>query len=217
LPVAWMSPLKGIDVVYPLVPWIGVIALGYTFGPILNLPSRSRHLLCVLIGSALIVAFLVLRLANLYGDPGLGSADAPWHSHGQGPAYAFMSILNTTKYPPSVHYLLMTLGPVIAILPLLENWHGRTANWIAVFGRVPFFFYILHLYVIRLSAELWFGVNYETWGIAPFDPSTWPSGYQPNLMRAYVVWAVLIWIFYWPCRWFAEIRRTYDYRWLSYL
>ncbi|MGH8548787.1 MAG: DUF1624 domain-containing protein [Methylococcales bacterium] len=217
LAVSWMHPIRGIEVVYPLIPWLGVIALGYGFGALLELPSGTRQTRTLLIGALSIAAFLVLRLLNLYGDSGLGSADAPWHNHGRGAVYAFLSILNTTKYPPSLHYLLMTLGPAVALLPLLEKWHGRIADWIMVFGRVPFFFYVLHLYLIHGSASIWFGIHYDTWNIAPFDPLTWPADYTPDLVRAYGVWALLLWILYWPCRWFAGIRKKYDYRWLSYL
>ncbi len=217
IPITRINPVQGIEVVYPLIPWIGVIALGYCFGAILEFRDGPRQVTMWLIGGAVIVAFLVLRFLNLYGDPGLGSADAPWHSHGRGLIYSVMSFLNTTKYPPSLHYLLMTLGPAVAILPFLEKWHGRTAYWVTVFGRVPFFFYVLHLYVIHLTANLWFGIYFGAWNIAPVDPATWPVDYKTDLLRAYVVWALLLWILYWPCRWFAGIRKKYNYRWLSYL
>ncbi|MGH8498186.1 MAG: DUF1624 domain-containing protein [Methylococcales bacterium] len=217
IPISWINPVQGIEVVYPLLPWIGVITLGYCFGAVLELRNGSRQVIMRVIATACIVAFLVLRFLNLYGDSGLDWADAPWHSHGRGSIYSVMSFLNTTKYPPSLHYLLMTLGPAIAMLPLLEQWHGRLAHWVGVFGRVPFFFYILHLYVIHLFANIWFGIYYGAWKIAPFDPSTWPSDYQPDLLRAYVVWALLLCGLYWPCRWFAGIRKKVDNRWLSYL
>ncbi|MCI0666629.1 MAG: heparan-alpha-glucosaminide N-acetyltransferase domain-containing protein [Methylococcaceae bacterium] len=217
IPLSGSYPMQGVEVVYPLIPWLGVIALGYGFGAVFELPNPPRHALMWLVGGTSIVAFLVLRLFNLYGESGLGHADSPWHDHGRGPVYALMSILNTTKYPPSLHYLLMTLSPAIAMLPLLEKWHGRIADWIMVFGRVPFFFYILHLYLIRLSAGIWFWICHGTWNIAPFDPLAWPADYTPDLVRAYVVWLLLLWVLYWPCRWFAGIRKKYDYRWLSYL
>lgn len=217
LPVSWMHPVIGIEVVYPLIPWIGVIALGYGFGPLLELPNGTRQTSMWLIGGTAVLAFLALRLSNLYGDSGLGSADAPWHDHDRGPLFAFMSFLNTTKYPPSLHYLLMTLGPAITFLPILEKCRGRVADWIMIFGRVPFFFYVLHLYLIHYSADIWFAINYGTWNIAPFDSSTWPADYTPNLFRVYLVWAIVLWVLYWPCRWFAGIRKKYDYRWLSYL
>ncbi len=216
LPIQFTS-FNGIAVVYPLIPWIGVMALGYSLGPLFELPAHRRDRRLRWIGCCAITMFVLLRGFNLYGDPGLSSADAPWNAHGRNALYAFMSFLNTSKYPPSLLYLLMTLGPALLLVPLLERWRGTGAKVVTVFGRVPFLFYILHLYLIHFSANLWLGLEYGVWNIAPFDPSTWPPGLQPNLTRAYLVWVITCWLLYWPCRAFMRLRQRSNKAWLSYL
>src|SRR5271155_2287006 len=128
-------------VLYSIIPWIGVMAAGYAFGKILTFDPTRRNRLCLAIGLAAIALFLVLRGFNLYGDP------RPWHAALQGrnglpPMPAWLSFLNTTKYPASLSFLLMTLGPIIALIPLLEGLRGTLARQITIFGRVPFFYYM---------------------------------------------------------------------------
>lgn len=212
-----IPPFHAVSAVYPLVPWVGVMAVGYSLGPIFVLPPVKRNRYLRGIGLAAFALFVLLRGFNLYGDPGLGSADAPWGDFGRGPLYALMSFVNTSKYPPSLLYLLMTLGPALLLMPLLERWRGTSANVVTVFGRVPFLFYVLHLYLIHISANIWLGLSYDVWNIAPFDPSTWPQDLQPNLARAYLVWIVVCWLLYWPCRAFMRLRQRSNKAWLSYL
>lgn len=138
-------------VLYSIIPWIGVMAAGYAFGKILTLEAPARHRLCFAIGGTAILLFLILRGFNLYGDP------RPWHSptanaNGAPSMPAFLAFLNTTKYPASLSFLLMTLGPVIALMPLLERLTGPVARAITLFGRVPFFFYMLHIPLIHALA-----------------------------------------------------------------
>jgi uncharacterized membrane protein len=138
-------------VLYSIIPWIGVMAAGYAFGTILTLDPARRNRLCLVIGLSAIALFLVLRGFNLYGDP------RPWHAAAQGrngapQMPAFLSFLNTTKYPASLSFLLMTLGPIIALIPLLEGLSGAVARAVTVFGCVPFFFYMLHIPLIHALA-----------------------------------------------------------------
>ena len=121
-----------------LVPWVGVIAAGYAFGAVLMLEPERRRRICLAIGLGSIAAFAVLRGLNLYGDP------RPWRSG--------LDVLNATKYPASLSFLLMTLGPTIAVMPLLDNARGAVARWLTVFGRVPFFYYVLHIPLIHVLA-----------------------------------------------------------------
>ncbi len=199
-----------IFLLYPLVPWCGVMALGYGFGALLQLPRPQRERWMQGLGLGAIALFLLLRLSNVYGDAQL------WGTNPRGPLYTVLNALNVTKYPPSLQYLLMTLGPVLLLLPLLERWRGAMADRITVFGRVPFFFYLLHLPLIHLAAligaELVYGVPPTLGGGHP------PPGYEPSLLRVYLVWAAVILVLYPLCRWYADYKaRHKDYWWLSYL
>src|SRR5207248_641035 len=131
------GPVSGspLIVLYSIIPWIGVMAAGYAFGTVLTLEPARRNRICVRIGVSAIALFLVLRGINLYGDP------RPWSA--TTPLPAPLSFLNTTKYPASLSFLLMTLGPTIALIPLLDRARGRIVHWLTVFGRVPFFYYVL--------------------------------------------------------------------------
>lgn len=206
-----MGPLKLVVVGYPILPWIGVMALGYACGAWFQLPVQERHRHFVRLGLAMVMMFLVLRGINAYGNP------MPWVQDERGLLWGLMSFLNTQKYPPSLSYLLMTLGPAILLIPVLEQWQGRSAEVIGHFGKVPFFFYILHLPFIHLAALLW-----QLWAFGQsisgfLRVSDWPVGYEPSLIRTYVVWVVAVFILYWPCRWFVGVRQRYQYWWLSYL
>jgi uncharacterized membrane protein len=206
-----VAGLDGVIIVYPLVPWLGVMALGYSFGAVLQMPAERRDALALRIGLYLIAAFLVLRGFNLYGDP------RPWISSGRGEIYTSLSFFNTTKYPPSLLYLAMTLGPAIALIPLLERWHGGIADKVTVFGRAPFFFYLIHLPVIHLTVSIWWGISFGAAEFDRFDASSWPSDYSPSLIRVYAVWLLIVVLLYFPCRWFVSVRERRKDWWLSYL
>jgi uncharacterized membrane protein len=208
-------------VLYSIIPWIGVMAAGYAFGSIVLLPPARRNRICLLIGFGAIVLFLVLRGFNLYGDPRRWSAPAQ-ASDGRSAMPAFLSFLNTNKYPASLDFLLMTLGPVIALIPLLEHARGVVAEWVSVFGRVPFFFYVLHIPLIHALALvvslIRFGdVNPWLFTNHPMANPRPPDGYAWSLPLLYLVWAVTIMILYFPCRWFAGVKARRTDWWLSYL
>ncbi|HEU5042099.1 MAG TPA: heparan-alpha-glucosaminide N-acetyltransferase domain-containing protein, partial [Gemmatimonadales bacterium] len=140
-----LAPGVQLFVLYPLVPWIGVMAAGYLFGAVLELPAERRDRALVRLGLGLTAAFAGLRLLNGYGDP------APWSSQSSWWRTA-LSFLNTTKYPASLLFLLMTLGPAIAVLPRLDRLRGPIAEAVRTLGRVPLFFWLLHVPVIHLVA-----------------------------------------------------------------
>jgi uncharacterized membrane protein len=208
-------------VLYSIIPWIGVMAAGYAFGKILTLEPTQRNRFCLAIGLAAIALFLVLRGFNLYGDP------RPWHASAQGrnglpPMPALLSFLNTTKYPASLSFLLMTLGPIIAMIPLLEGLHGALAGQITIFGRVPFFYYMLHIPLIHALALVvskirlgfvspWLFTNHPMGNPAP------PPGYVWSLPLLYLIWGIAIMLLYFPCRWFAEVKAKRNDWWLKYL
>ena len=216
-PVSFGSDGPNLMVLYSIVPWIGVMAAGYAFGRIVTLAPERRRRLCLMIGLSAIAAFLLLRGFNLYGDP------RPWHAPVAGRGLpALLSFLNTTKYPASLSFLLMTLGPVIALMPVLENLRGPVARATSLFGRVPFFYYMLHIPLIHALALLvskiklgyvspWLFTNHPMGNPEP------PQGYAWSLTLLYLVWAVALVLLFLPCRWFAALKARRHEWWLQYL
>lgn len=207
-------------VLYSIIPWIGVMAAGYGFGKLLELAPERRDRACLAIGLTAIALFLVLRGFNLYGDP------SRWHQGAPGPngpgMPAFLSFLNTSKYPASFLFLLMTLGPTIALMPVLERARGAVARALTVFGKVPFFYYVLHIPLIHVlaigvscirvgHADPWLFTNH------PMDNPPAPDGYQWSLPLLYLVWAVAIAILYPLSRWYAGVKSRRHDGWLRYL
>lgn len=212
-PIALGPDGPNLVVLYALIPWIGVMAAGYAFGRVLVLPVSLRNRLCVGIGLGAIALFVILRGFNLYGDP------RPWSAS---PMPAFLSFLNTSKYPASLLFLLMTLGPTLALIPLADRAHGAFARWLTVFGRVPFFFYVLHIPLIHALAIVVSLVRSGTispWLFAnhPMGNPPPPDGYVWSLPLLYLVWAVTIVLLAWACRGYAVFKRTHDAWWLRYL
>lgn len=196
-------------VLYSIVPWIGVMAAGYAFGQVLELEPARRDRLCLRLGLGATALFIVLRASNVYGDPNA------W----RGGLFGF---LNTTKYPASLSFLLMTLGPTIALIPLLERARGIVAGWISVFGRVPFFYYVLHIPLIHVLALVvsqirlgtvspWLFTNHPMGNPPP------PDGYTWSLLLLYLVWLIAIVALYFACRWFADLKVRRSDWWLRYL
>ena len=208
-------------VLYSLIPWIGVMAAGYAFARILQLDPIRRKQMCLAIGLGAIALFLVLRGFNLYGDP------RPWHAatqaqNGRAPMPGVLSFLNCTKYPASLNFLLMTLGPVIAVLPFLETARGAIARTLVMFGRVPFFFYVLHIPLIHALALIvskirlgfvspWLFTNHPMGNPEP------PDGYIWSLPLLYLIWAIAIVLLYFACRWFSGVKARRCDWWLKYV
>jgi uncharacterized membrane protein len=209
--------LQGVYLGYPVVPWIGVMATGYGFGALMDLPAAERDRWMWGLGGSAVALFLLLRGFNIYGESGVAPADAQWNDHGRGTGVAVMSFLNVTKYPPSLLYLLMTLGPALLLMPSLERCRGKLADIVTVYGRVPFLFYVIHIPLIHITSLIWNRVFYDVWGINLFNPSSWPEGFGPFLPRAYLAWIVIVVVLYWPCKWFMEYRKTHQKWWLSYV
>lgn len=204
---------------YPLVPWFAVMALGFCLGRIwLMEPERQRRLLYRL-GIALTLSFVVLRIINRYGDP------APWSSQGSG-VMTLLSFLNTSKYPPSLDFLLMTLGPACIGLAWLTGRSFSPAHPLMVFGRVPLFYFVLHFFAAHLLACLFALVRYGSPALRfIFHPvpsmggpkDLFPADFGYPLGVAYLAWLLVLVIMYPLCRWFAAIKaRRHDW-WLSYL
>ena len=190
-----------IAILYSLLPWIGVMAAGYAFGRVMQWPVERRDRACVTIGAAAIVLFIALRTFNIYGDP------RPWS--GEQP----LSFLNTAKYPASLLFLLMTLGPLIALLPLFGRARGTIMDALALFGRVPMFYYVLHIPLIHVAAIIVSlirtgAITPWLFGNHPLEPPDQPPGYRWSLSLLYLVTAVCVIALYAACRWWAERRRA---------
>ena len=197
---------------YPLVPWIGVMALGYVFGVVFTRPAPERDRLCVRLGLALCAGFVGLRLLNAYGDP------SPWSSQ-ETAGRTVLSFFNATKYPASLSYLLMTLGPALLLVPLLDQARGRLADVVRTFGQVPLFFWLLHVPLIHIVAVAFSLARYGT--VVPWlvrnPPVETPPGYGYSLWVVYVVTLGVVAALYPLCRWFAELKKRRKAAWLSYL
>jgi uncharacterized membrane protein len=203
----------GMYVAYPLIPWIGVMAAGYGFGKILLLDRAARRKRLLALGGALILIFIMLRAINRYGDP------TPWSEQKSG-LFTLFSFINTYKYPPSLLFLLMTLGPAIAALALFDRAPGWFGRRLIVFGRVPLFFYLLHIPVIHALAVVFARVRYgqAMWlcKLPDLSPPPVPRDYNDSLLVVYCVWIGVILMLYPVCRWYAGVKRRRDGR-LSYL
>jgi len=208
----FLSPrFGGVVAVYPVLPWIGVMALGFGLAPWLVGPRRDARRI-VLAGLAMVALFLLLRLTNLYGD-----AQA-WAANPRGPLFTALEVLNTTKYPPSLQFLLMTLGPALVALVAFERWRGPVARFFMVFGRVPMFFYLVHVPVIMLSAVTWAMLEYGQPVNFFAGPEGVPAAYAPSLPRAYLAWVVTVLALYPLCRWFGDYKRAHPEKtWLRFL
>ncbi|SNC66169.1 Uncharacterized membrane protein [Hymenobacter gelipurpurascens] len=199
-------------VAYTIGPWLGVMLAGYLVGPWFRQPLPVRQRWLRLAGLGLLLLFVVLRASNLYGDP------APWSVQPRGLAYSIASFLNVTKYPPSLLFISLTLGVALLLLSWVETASGRLSRWLSTFGQVPFFYYLLHLLLISGGAWVWTRLAFGTPINLGFTSSKdWPAAYQPSLLRAYVVWLLVIAALYWPCRWYRNFRHQHSYWWLSYL
>jgi len=203
-------------VLYSIVPWIGVMAAGYAFGAVMTMEQHRRDRICVAIGIAAIALFFVLRTVDVYGDP------RHWHQTIQTPMPTFFRYINTSKYPASLQFLLMTLGPTILVMPLLDRARGKIGEIVALYGRVPMFYYLLHIPAIHLAAvivsfirggkaEPWLFTNHPMMSPPP------PAGYTWSLGLLYLVFAIVVGALYFPCRWYWEKKSTDRQGWMRYV
>lgn len=208
-----------IYVMYPLLPWIGIMALGYCMGSVYHsaFDSDTRRNILFFTGSSAVLLFFILRAFNIYGDP------ADWSVQRNG-SFSFLSVLNVTKYPPSLLYSLITLGPALIILALLDR---RPLNFlthrIAVFGRVPFFYYVAHIYLLHICAMIaviledynWYDMILTT----KLNRSPALHGFGYNLFTTYCIWIGLVLFLYPVCKWFDQYKRNHQSTkwWLTYL
>ncbi|MEO7264186.1 MAG: hypothetical protein ABIW38_04700 [Ferruginibacter sp.] len=198
---------------YPVLSWIGISALGYCFGALYkkDLDPVKRKQWLLILGGSTIALFVILRAANIYGDQQLWSIQ-------QSALFSFFSFINVTKYPPSLLYTLITLGPAIIFLAFAENPLNGFTKFVSVYGRVPMFYYILHIYLIHLLAMLAAQLTGFGWKamIADIFPSI--KGYGFSLPAVYVIWIAIVLALYPLCKWYDRYKTNHKEKWwLSYL
>jgi uncharacterized membrane protein len=189
-------------ILYPLIPWVGVMACGYLLGPVMQVEKSERQRVVFRLGAAITVAFVALRLANFYGDPTPWSPQDTW-------LWTMLSLLNCEKYPPSLLYLMMTLGPALILLAWFDEARGPLASFFATFGRVPFFYYVIHIYLIHALAVV---TAFAMTGVLTTSPEI-----SFSLIGVYLIWLLVIVLLYPICRWFAELKENGTGWWWAYL
>jgi uncharacterized membrane protein len=201
---------------YPLIPWIGVTAVGYGLGSIYEWDAERRRTLLMRLGLGLTAAFVILRAMNVYGDP------VPWSAQ-RSATFTVLSFLNTNKYPPSLLFLLMTLGPALLLLRWVD---AKTPTWLRpahIIGKVPLFYFLLHFFVIHVLAVIVCYIRYgdvhwmfDSPNLAQF-PITQPPGWPAPLPVVYAIWVGVVAAVYPLCRWFAGVKQRRRETWVSYL
>jgi len=204
-----LDGIPGVSILYVLVPWVGLMAAGYGFGLIMQMDEKKRNQLCLRIGLALIALFLIVGSIVVMRQSG----------GGDGPPFIFR-LLNQNKYPASQLFLFMTLGPLIALVPYAERVRGWFSDVLSIFGRVPMFYYLLHILLIHISALVvtYFreGRLYPEWyQSAPFTHL--PEEFRWGLPLLYLVFIVDVVILYLACKWYAKIKQRYPEGWLKYI
>ena len=198
---------------YPLLPWLGVMAAGFCLGDVMRLEPDRRRTILFRLGAAAVLAFFVLRFVNLYGDP------APWNGS------SVLSFFRATKYPPSLLYVLMTLGPALLLLSWLDRVRVAEFHPLRVFGRVPMFYYLLHFYIVHGLAVVLAGLQYGDWklmlrvppSLSGAFPPGFPQDYGYSLATTYVIWLGIVGALYVPCRWYMQVKQRSRAAWTSYL
>lgn len=196
---------------YAILPWTGVMMTGYAAGKIFTnavTPERRQKILMIA-GMSLCALFIILRFINIYGDPVL------WNK-----ADGILGFLNTTKYPPSLQYLCMTLGPSILLLSALEGAKNRIASFFTIYGKVPFFYYVLHFYLLHILVLIAFYITGHSNSEIVDQRSPFlfrPAMFGFSLPVVYLIWAFVVLALYYPCRWFMRYKETHRQWWLSYL
>src|SRR5215467_5163769 len=205
-------------VAYPLMPWFAVMAVGFCLGHVLAWDAARRRQFLLGLGLGLTAAFGVLRLWNHYGDPSRWARESS-------ALFTALSFLNTSKYPPSLLFLLMTLGPALVALAFLDRRTFSPANPLLIFGRVPFFFFLFHLALAHGFAVLVPALRYGWHSFLLLPPPSlggpreaFPPDYGRSLPVVYLIWIAVVAISYPICRWYADLKnRRRDLWWLSYL
>ncbi|HSZ85974.1 MAG TPA: heparan-alpha-glucosaminide N-acetyltransferase domain-containing protein [Puia sp.] len=210
-----LFPKHFVMILYPFLPWTGVMFCGYCLGKLFEpqVDASKRRKILIILGVLLTVLFIVLRFINQYGDR------SHW-SYQKNGMFTLLSFLNLTKYPPSLMYLCMTLGPSIILLAFFEKIKNKVTDFFIVFGRVPFFYYIIHFFLIHFLCLVTFFI--EGYGKKDIIPEQSPFLFRPDnfgfsLWGVYAVWLFIIIVLYPLCKKYGEYKKTHHQWWLSYL
>lgn len=208
---------RTVSIFYPVLPWAGLMAVGYVFGSLFtkDFPQKQRMVVLLATGVGATLLFIGLRQFNLYGEP----FDRQSLDSG---LFTWISFLNTTKYPPSLQFLLMTMGPALLCLALFELVRPGAKNPLLIFGKVPFFFYIVHIYLIHALATLALVFTGWDWQEYILTAEQFRSGslisFGFGLATVYIIWAIVLVMLYPLCRWYQQVREKNPGKWwLSYL
>ena len=213
-----LTQTHAVIIAYPFLPWTGLMMLGYCAGKIFapQFSPEQRKKILILSGIGLIVLFAIVRSTNIYGDP------VDWSAQ-KNSFYTFLSFMNVNKYPPSLLYMCITIGPALLVLALIEKIKNGFTNVLGIYGRVAFFYYILHIYLVHLLSAIGFFVRGHSWqdvsktgNVFPFYFLSPGEGY--NLPVVYAVWLLVIIILYPLCKWYDQYKTNHKEKWwLSYL
>ena len=211
------APGHSAMMIYAGIPWLGVMMLGYCFGTIYqsDFGEKRRRRLLNIMGLGLLLLFVSLRSFNIYGDPHHWSGE-------KNVLFSFLSFINLTKYPPSLLYLCITIGPALLFLANFENVNNKFTQAVSVFGRVPFFYYVLHLYLlhgIEVVTYFWRGHSFAE-GVASNGKNVFlfsKPGEGFPLWGVYVVWILVVLALYPLCKWFNDYKNRHRVWWMSYL
>jgi uncharacterized membrane protein len=202
--------IPGGFVSYPLIPWIGVMGLGYVVGSLYRLDAQIRQATLVLCGLTSLALFVALRLPNLYGDP------HDWVAQ-ETLVRTLLSVINVAKYPPSFQYVLITVGTGMLLLAAFEHVRNAFTDVLKAFGRVPLFFYSLHIALAHLAAGLLALATGHGTSVLTASHKTMPADWGYGLAGVYLAWLLVLLALYPACRWFANVKRRRTDWWLSYL
>jgi uncharacterized membrane protein len=201
---------------YAILPWTGIMLLGFAAGKFYgaDYTRAVRKKALLLSGSCLILLFIILRGINGYGDM------KPWEVQPTG-IYTLLSFLNVTKYPPSLMYACMTLGPTLLLLAFIEKARNSVTAILNIFGRVPFFYYLIHIYIIHLLCMAMYFI--EGYTIADLKGTQMSFMFRPSenfgfsLGIVYLIWILVLFLCYFPSRWYNNYKSTHKKWWLSYI
>jgi uncharacterized membrane protein len=195
---------------YPLLPWLGVMLLGFGAAGLFERDGSARRSALLGWGAAITALFLVLRFVDGYGEPNHWEAQAT-------ASRTLIDFLNTTKYPPSLEFLAMTLGPAAIFCACAEKWRGFFTDTFVMFGRVPFAFYVAHFYLLHLLSLALGALQGVPLGQLMTFPPFYPKNYGVSLPMVYAIWALVIVILYPFCKWVAGVKARSKSWWLSYV
>jgi uncharacterized membrane protein len=212
-----LSTKRQVLILYPFLPWTGLMMLGYCLGKVLrseNTAYRKRFL--VVAGISTIALFIILRFINIYGDP------FRWSTQRSG-FYTFLSFINASKYPPSLFFICMTIGPALLLMAWWDNIQNGFTRIVSVYGRVPFFYFVTHFFLIHLFSAIAFFMRGHTFAEDAMDISTpfikfIKAGEGIQLRYVYIIWLSIVIVMYPICKWYDKYKTSHkEKKWLSYL